>query len=79
VRAQIQRWGNSLALRIPKSFALELQVEQGSTIDMSLDDGSIVIAPITEPEYSLEELLAEVTRKNRHGEIDGDLRGREVW
>ncbi len=80
MKVQIQKWGNSLALRIPKSFALESKIEQGSTVEVSLDNGKIIVFPLIEPEYSLDDLLAKVTAENLHGEIEtGDAVGKEVW
>jgi antitoxin MazE len=77
---QLQKWGNSLAIRIPKSFAKETAIDQGSFLDLSLVDGKLVATPITETEYSLEALLAEVTEENIHTEIDtGEPAGKEIW
>ncbi len=80
MKVQIQKWGNSLALRIPKSFAIESKIEQGSTVEVSLESGKIIVFPVAEPEFSLEELLASVTVENLHGEIDtGGSVGKEAW
>ena len=81
MKVQVQKWGNSLALRIPKSFAQEIEIEQGSVVDLSLEKGEIVIRPVDdEPEYTLDQLLARVTKDNIHGEVDtGKARGREAW
>jgi antitoxin MazE len=70
MRVQIQKWGNSLALRIPKSFAIETKIEQGSVVDLSTSEGLIVAKPIREKEYSLDELLSGVTKENIHSEFD---------
>lgn len=80
MKVQIQKWGNSLALRIPKSFAVESKIEQGSTVEVSLESGKIIVFPVTEQEFSLDELLAKVTPENLHGEIDtGASVGKEAW
>jgi antitoxin MazE len=80
MRTQIQKWGNSLALRIPKSFAADSKIEEGSIVDMSLVKGKLVIEPIYEPTYTLDELLAGITKKNIHAEVDtGRSVGKEVW
>jgi antitoxin MazE len=77
---KVQKWGNSLALRIPKTFAHDAQLKNDSTVEISLVDGQIVIKPVTERRWTLEELLAGVTKKNLHTEIDtGDAVGKEVW
>jgi antitoxin MazE len=80
MRSSMQRWGNSLAVRIPKSFAAEIGVEQGSPIDISLQHGQLLISPLPPPRLRLEDLLAEVTEENRHAEVEvaGPL-GREAW
>jgi antitoxin MazE len=80
LKTQVQKWGNSLALRIPKSFAKESQIAQGSVVEVSLDNGKIVVQALSEPEFTLEELLARVTKENLHDEIEsGGPVGREVW
>lgn len=80
MKVQIQKWGNSLALRIPKSFAVESKVEQGSMVEVSLEQGKIIVAPVAEPEFTLEDLLAKVTKQNLHKEMDtGAPRGKEAW
>jgi antitoxin MazE len=52
---KVQRWGNSLALRIPKVFALDAQLENDSLVEISLVDGQIIVKPISAPTWSLEE------------------------
>lgn len=80
MKARIQKWGNSLALRIPKSFATQSSIEQGSVVDLSLDNGRMIVERTREQEYSLEDLLARVTKKNLHSEVDfGTPVGKEVW
>jgi len=80
MRVRVQKWGNSLALRIPKSFAVETELDQGSEVDLTLEEGRLVITPLPEPEVSLEELLAQITPQNLHSEVDfGGAVGRESW
>lgn len=80
MKVQIQKWGNSLALRIPKAFAVESNVTGGSTVEVSMENGNIVVKPIKEPMYTLEELVEGITDENRHGEVDwGRPVGNEVW
>jgi antitoxin MazE len=77
---KVQRWGNSLALRIPKVFALDAQLENDSLVEISLVDGQIIVKPISAPTWSLEELLAGINKKNIHHEVDtGFAVGNEVW
>ena len=77
---KIQKWGNSLGLRIPKSFAAEADVEAGSTVDLAIEDGGLVIRSVRRPQYSLEELLEGVNARNLHKEVaTGEPVGREAW
>ncbi len=79
MKVQIQKWGNSLALRIPKSFALETNIEQGSTVEVALEKGQITVKPVKD-EITLESLLVDITEENLHTEIDfGKPEGKEVW
>ena len=67
-------------MRIPKAFAVESNVTGGSTVDVSMENGKIVVTPIIEREYTLEELVDGITDDNRHDEIDwGRPVGNEVW
>jgi antitoxin MazE len=76
---QIAKWGNSLGLRLPKSVAREAQLDEGDTVDVSVKNGAIVIRP-SRPTYSLEDLVAKITPRNRHDESDwGPSVGRESW
>ena len=77
---KVQKWGNSLALRIPKAFAVEAHLENDSLVEVSLVEGQIVIRPNAAPPLSLEELLAGIHKSNLHHETDlGPATGREVW
>ena len=80
MKVQVQKWGNSLALRIPKSFAVESNIGQGSTVEVSLENGRIIVFPVAEPEFSLDDILEQITPDNLHGEIDtGRSVGQESW
>ncbi len=80
MQIQIQKWGNSLAIRIPKSFAKQIKIGQGSFVDLSLVEGKLVAKPVNENEYSLDQLMAGVTEENLHTEIDtGGVKGKEIW
>lgn len=77
---KVQKWGNSLALRIPKAFALDAQIENDSIVEVSLVDGQIVIKLVATPSWSLDQLLAGITVNNLHHETDtGDAVGNEIW
>jgi antitoxin MazE len=75
----IQRWGNSLALRIPKAFAAQAQLEENSNVDISVDGDRIVITP-AKREWTLRQLVDRITSENRHRETDWRQRtGKETW
>lgn len=77
---KVQKWGNSLALRIPKAFALDAQLENDSLVEVSLVDGQIVIKPIASPAWTLDKLVAGINNDNIHRETDsGDAVGNEIW
>jgi antitoxin MazE len=80
MQTKVQKWGNSLALRIPKPFAEEAKVEDGSTVDLSVADGQLVIRPVRPQRFELHSLLAGVKEENLHTEIStGEPTGREAW
>lgn len=80
MRTKVRKWGNSLGVRIPKAFAEEAVLGEGSAVDVSVSEGRIVVTPVAARRYTLDTLLAGVTRENRHAEITtGRPRGQEVW
>lgn len=73
----IQKWGNSLGIRIPKTLAQKAGLVEGTPVEIILGDDAIIIRPRN---YSLETLLSGVTPENLHREVDtGKPVGREVW
>jgi antitoxin MazE len=80
MRLRVQKWGNSLALRIPAAFARETGIGSGAEVDLTLEAGRLVITPSSIGPYSLAELLDGVTDDNRHDAADtGAPQGRETW
>lgn len=80
MQTKIQRWGNSLAIRIPKLIAEEVGLEQGGEVDLRVEEGGLSLRPVAPPAYDLETLVAQITDENRHDEVDfGDPVGKEVW
>ncbi len=80
MRRRIQKWGNSLAVRIPRPFAEESNLREGSTVDVSLRNGKIVVVPLVEQAPSLEDLVKQITPRNRHSKIEtGGPVGNEIW
>jgi len=77
---KIQKWGHSLALRIPKSMAVELKLEENSPLEIRLEDDRLVIYPVTQPEFKLDELLELITPENMHAEAGMSMPvGNEAW
>lgn len=80
MRTRVQKWGNSLALRIPKSFAAEVGLQKETSVEVSLEDGRLVVTPVSQPKPTLEQLLAKITKDNLHNEVDtGPAAGNEIW
>ena len=80
MKVQVRKWGNSLAVRIPKAFAADLGVAQDSSVELSVENGCLLIRPSVAPKYALEALLASVAPANLHNEIDlSPAMGKEAW
>ena len=80
MRIKIQKWGNSLALRIPKAFAFQSKIREDEYVNLTLEENKIVIEPVEEKKYSLQELLAGIKKSNLHREVDfGKQIGKEHW
>ncbi|OCQ88927.1 MazF family transcriptional regulator [Nostoc sp. MBR 210] len=78
--ATITKWGNSLAIRIPQSLAKEIQIAEGSEVEIGVVDGNLVVKPKIRKRYSLDELVQEITPDNLHAEVDTGINvGNEVW
>ena len=77
---KVQKWGNSLAVRLPREVAEKFRLSEGTNVLIQPEGKKIVIRPAKEKEETLEELVAKITPENRHEEVDwGRPRGREVW
>ena len=80
MQTKIQKWGNSLGLRIPKSFAAEAHVREGSPVDLSVEGGKLLVRPLRNRTYSLRALVRKISIQNLHGEVPtGEAMGREIW
>ena len=79
MRAKVQKWGNSLALRIPTAVVLSAKLAEGTEVELSVVDGRVVIT-LCDRELTLDEMLDRVTPENRHGLVDwGTSVGKEAW
>lgn len=79
MRARVQKWGNSLGVRIPKPFAEETSLEENAEVEISVKGRKLIVEAI-EPTFTLKALLAKVTPENIHGEVSTGKRvGKEIW
>ena len=80
MKTRVQKWGNSLALRIPKAFAAEAGIREDAPVELSLHEGKLIIQVLAPKPLTLGELLRGVTDENLPGEWDtGPAIGKEVW
>ena len=76
----VQKWGNSLAVRIPKAIREETGLRQGAPIKVRAENGRIVMTPEKGRRYDLASLVRGIRKSNLHGEVStGNARGREAW
>ncbi len=81
MKSQVQKWGNSLALRIPKAVADEIGLKNATAVELTSDEGKLVVTPVAvKPRWTLKRLLARVTDANLHAEHEvGLTEGKEAW
>ena len=76
----IQKWGNSLAVRLPKAVTQKLALRPGTRVRVYEEKREVIISPARGGQKSLKELVGMITRENLHAETDwGDARGKEIW
>jgi antitoxin MazE len=79
LRTRVQKWGNSLAVRIPKAFAKGAGLQSSTEVEVLLENGELRVSPVR-PRWDLNQLLSKVTKRNRHPEVEtGVAAGREAW
>jgi antitoxin MazE len=80
MKATVKMWGNSAAVRIPASVMKAMHLDLEEVVEVREEKGRIVIEPVREKTYILDDLLKGITAKNRHEAVDvGPPRGKEVW
>lgn len=80
MESRVQKWGNSLAVRIPKPFASEVGLREDAPVELRVREGALVITPLAHPVYRLDDLLSGVRRSNLHAEVStGERQGDEAW
>ncbi len=79
MRVKIQKWGNSLALRIPRAFAFQSEIRENKFVELKLEGKKIFIEPV-EDKPNLEEMIGKINKQNIHKETDfGNSLGAERW
>jgi len=80
MKTTAQKWGNSLAIRVPKSVALQVGLKEQDDLEIEVQDGNVVLKPHLRRVYRLEDLVKQITPKNMHSVIDtGTPVGSEIW
>lgn len=79
MKTTVRKWGNSLALRIPNAFAVEMNLQPGTPVALSMEGNVLAIRRVALT-YTLTGLMSEVTKTNVHGEgLTARPAGKEVW
>jgi antitoxin MazE len=68
--AAVQRWGNSLAVRIPARLAESLAMREGTQVELERKGAAIIMRPKARPRHRLSQLLRTCTPAKLHGESD---------
>jgi antitoxin MazE len=80
MKTTAQKWGNSLAIRVPKSVAVQVGLKAQDDLEIEVQDGNVVLKPHLRRVYRLDDLVKRITSKNLHNEIEtGSPVGREIW
>jgi antitoxin MazE len=80
MKATVRKWGNSAAVRIPASVMAALHLDLDEVVEVREEAGRIVIEPVRQKTYDLDDLLKGITAKNLHDPTDfGSPQGKEVW
>ena len=79
MQTKVQKWGNSLAIRLPPTLASEMGLSNQSIVELSWRDNQVILRPV-KSSFTLEQLVAGITDDNLHGEVDtGATVGKESW
>ena len=79
MRTTVQKWGNSLAVRLPKRIAEDTEVSEGISMEIRTENGKIILSPVKK-EQTLEQLIELITPENLHTEFSTGKRvGGELW
>lgn len=79
MNAIIRKWGNSLAIRIPKSIAEEIQIDEGTEVKLKLVKNKLIVSSRNKKKYNIKDLVSKITKENLHGEVSvGPRVGKEL-
>ena len=79
-KTQLAKWGNSLAVRIPKSVVGTARLREGDEVTLAVSKGGAIVMRPARRKYKLDELVSKITARNRHDETDwGPQVGKEGW
>lgn len=78
---KVQKWGNSLAVRLPREVAGRFHLDEGTVVTIQPEGSGILIKPLAKQKReNLRELIARITPENIHDAVDwGKPRGKEIW
>jgi antitoxin MazE len=80
ITTHIRKWGNSLAIRFPQTVLAQLNLQVDGEVEISVNEGRLILSPVKKPKYTLDELLAQIPPESVHDELDfGKPVGKEVW
>ena len=79
MNVKINKWGNSLAIRIPSNIARSIHLREGTDLEIEKDGEKIVLKPTKKKKYSLDSLLSGVKKDNIHTEFETSETGAEEW
>lgn len=80
MKTQVRKWGNSLGVRLPLAITTLANILDGTKVDIVFNKNRIEIIPLKLPEFTLEDLLSNISEENTHKEIGtGESLGNEIW
>ena len=80
ITTHIRKWGHSLAIRLPQSILAQLNLRADGEVEISIEEGRLILSPLKKTKYFLDDLLSQVTPENMQAEIDfGSPAGKEIW